>query len=237
MPQQRQWQAAVPAAPPRPPRFHLWAPPERADVMASTSVIGTVMRFTRAFGPAGSHSSSRRKAGGAVHTGGSLAPALPLPTPGKTSVSPGIACTAAFGWLYTSLQGSPPLTVEPCSCFIAGLFFEARWTPADGKPGTKGRTGCSGASNRRGDAECASSATLTWHRPNSRGLAPCVKQTALETESEPRQRSKAVRSFRQTDRTLCLCRGMHRHSCVANVAVVAGANVQHHYMNYAFLHM
>ena len=134
--------------------------------------------------------------GRAVHIGDSLAPTLPLPTPGKTSVSPGITCTAAFGLLCVSFKGSPPLTVDPCFCFIAGLFFEARWTPADGKPGTRGRTGRSGAaSNRCGDAECASSASLTRHRPNSRGLAPYMKQTALETESKPRQRSKAIRSF------------------------------------------
>lgn len=64
-----------------------------------------------------------------------------------------------------------------------------------------------------------------------------MKQSALETESKTHQRSEDIRSFRQTDRTLCLCRGVRRHSCVANVAVVAGADVHHRYMNYAFLHM
>lgn len=134
--QQRQWQVAVPAAPPRPPRFHLWAPPERTEITASTSVIGTVMRFTHAFGPAGSHRGGLFCTG-SCHAGASLAPTLPLPTPWKASVSPGIPCTAVFGLLYVSFKGSPPLTVDPGFYFIAGLFFKARWTPADGKPGTK----------------------------------------------------------------------------------------------------
>jgi len=73
-------------------------------------------------------------------------------------------------------------------CLLLLLFHfrplsAVQWTPANGKPGTEGRASCPGsASNHCGDAECASSASLAWHRPNSRGLVPRIKQTTLETE-------------------------------------------------------
>lgn len=65
------------------------------------------------------------------------------------------------------VSGSPPLTVYSCFFFLPGLFSEGQWTPSDGKPGTRGRTSCPGsASDHRGDAECGSSGSLAWHRPN-----------------------------------------------------------------------
>lgn len=105
--QQRQWQVAVPAAPPRPPRFHLWA-----STTASTSVAGTVMRITLGFGPAGSHRRAvpHRQLPGRRQLGSHAPP----PTPGR----------------HLCPQASPARPSLACSTFHSRALLLSLSTPA-----------------------------------------------------------------------------------------------------------
>lgn len=113
---------------------------------ALTLVIGTVMHFTHASGPAGSDSFFWRKAE-ERHSALSAAmwdaawhPCSPSPCQGRhpcPQASPALACS--------TFHSRALLLSVYFWFFIPGLFFKAQGTPADGKLGTEGRMGCSGS--------------------------------------------------------------------------------------------